>query len=87
MFSFLVFYVCFFSWYSCRYCYNYCKIKKYKSIKTKLQEVAKVYIPNWSEQIFIFKKLKILCHENMLLMILRVNKLLERFTKDKSKRI
>ena len=51
-------------------------ISKYKNI------FAKGYMPNWSEEIFIIKKLKILYHGHMLLMILMVNKLLVHFMKN-----
>ena len=34
-------------------------ISKYKSV------FAKTYTLNWSEQVFVIKKVKILCHEQM----------------------
>ena len=34
-------------------------ISKYKSV------FAKAYTLNWSEQVFVIKKVKILCHEQM----------------------
>ena len=53
-------------------------ISKYKNI------FAKGYTPNWSEEVFVIKKvkkLKILCRVHMLLMILKEKKLLELYTK------
>ena len=44
-------------------------------------------MPNWSEEIFIIKKLKILYHGHMLLMILMVKKLLVHFMKMNCKRL
>ena len=38
----------------------YCQNIKFKNIFTK------VYTPNWSEEVFVIKKLKILCHIHML---------------------
>ena len=61
------------------------RISKYKNI------FVKRYVPNWSEEVFILKKLKALCCGHMLLLILTEKKLLERFTKkiakNKSKRV
>ena len=62
------------------------KISEYKNI------FEKCYIPNWSEEVFVIKKVKTLCHGYVLLMILTEKKLLERYTKtncekQKSKRI
>ena len=51
------------------------RISKYKNI------FAKGYMPNWSEEIFIIKKLKILYHGHMFLMTLMVKKLLVLFMK------
>ena len=51
------------------------RISKYKSI------FAKGYA-NWSEEVFVIKKLKTLCRGHMLLVILKAKKLLERFTKN-----
>ena len=51
------------------------RISKYKNI------FAKVYVPNWSEEVFVTKKVKILCRGHMLLVILMVKKLFERFSK------
>ena len=42
---------------------DHVRISKYKTI------VAKSYIPNWSEDVFVIKKLKILLRELMLLKI------------------
>ena len=50
-------------------------ISKYKDI------FAKGYRPNWSEEGFLIKKLKIQSHGHMLLMILMVKKLQEHFMK------
>ena len=38
-------------------------------------------MPNWSEELFVVSKLKILCHGHTLLMILMLNKLLVHFMK------
>ena len=51
------------------------RISKYKNI------FEIVCTPNWSDEVFRLKKLKILCCGHMLLMILTVKKLLEYFTK------
>ena len=57
------------------------RISKYKNI------FAKGYIVNWFEEVFVIKNVKntvlwtTLCCGHMLLMILKANKLLERFTK------
>ena len=40
-----------------------------------------VYVPNWSEEAFVIKKLKIPCRGQMLLVISTVKKLLKCFTK------
>ena len=50
-------------------------ISKYKKI------FAKGYVPNWSEEVFVIKNLKILFLGHMLFVILKVKKLLEGFTK------
>ena len=50
-------------------------ISKYKSV------FAKAYTLNWSEQVFVIKKVKILCHEQMQQKALVEKKLLERFMK------
>ena len=47
------------------------RISKYKNIS------AEGYTPNWSEEVFVIKKSKILCCGHMLLMILMEEKLLE----------
>ena len=46
---------------------------------------AKDYVPNWSEQVLCLKKLKVLCRGHMLLVIIKANKLLERFMKKNCK--
>ena len=56
------------------------RMSKYKNI------FAKDYVPNWSEEVFVLKKLKILFHGHMLLVILKVKKLLERFRKKNCKK-
>ena len=48
---------------------------------------AKGYMPNWSEEIIIIKKLKILYHGHMFLMTLMVKKLLVHFMKMNCKRL
>ena len=52
---------------------DHVRILKYKNI------FAKGYTPNWSEVVFVIKKLKILFHQHILLVILKAKKLLERF--------
>ena len=65
-------------------------IKEVNNKDTKFKVGDHVRI-SWSEEAFVIKKLKIQFHGHMLLMILMVKKLLERFkkkiSKDKSKRI
>ena len=39
------------------------------------------YIPNWSEEVFVITKVKTLFRGHILLVILKMKKLLERFTK------
>ena len=53
---------------------DHVRISKYKNI------FAKMYMPNWSEEILL-RKFEILYHEHMLLMILLVKKLLVHFMK------
>ena len=50
------------------------KISKYKNV------FAKGYIPNWSEEVCVMKKLKTLCRGHILSMNLTEKKLLESFT-------
>ena len=57
------------------------RISKYKNI------FAKGYMPNWSKKYLLLKKLKILYHGHMLLMILMVKKLLVLFMKMNCKRL
>ena len=56
------------------------RISKYKNI------FAKGYTPNWSKDVFVIKKVKILCCGYMLLMLLMEKKLLERFMKKNCKK-
>ena len=56
------------------------RISKYKNI------FAKGYTSNWSEEVFLIKKIKMQFHGHMLLMILMVKKLLEHFMKKNCKR-
>ena len=56
------------------------RISKYKNISTE------DYVPNWSEEVFVILKLKILFRRHMLLVILTEKKLLKRFTKKNSKK-
>ena len=51
------------------------RISKYKNISTK------GYTPNWSKEVFVIKKLKILCGGYTLLVTLTMKKLLESFQK------
>ena len=59
---------------------NIVRISKYKNI------FAKSYVPNWSAEVFVIKKLKILCRRHMLLMMLMEKNLLEHFTKTNCKK-
>ena len=54
---------------------DHVRISKYNNI------FAKGYMPNWSEEIFVIKKIKILYHGHMLLMMLMVKNLLVLFMK------
>ena len=56
------------------------RITKYKNI------FPKRYVPNWSEEVFVIKILKALRWGHMLSAIIKVNKLLERFTKKNCKK-
>ena len=60
---------------------NFVRISKYKNI------FAKAYVPNWSEKGSVIKKLKTLFRGHMLLVTFTENNLLERITKNKSKRV
>ena len=51
------------------------RIPKYKNI------FEKGYVANWSEEVLLLQKLKILFRGHMLLVILKAKKLLERFAK------
>ena len=54
---------------------------------SKFQKIfAKGCLPNWSEEVFVIKKVKKLCRGHMLLVILIVRKLLKRFVKKNCKR-
>ena len=60
---------------------DHVRISKYKNI------FAECYTQNWSEEVFVIKKkLKILFRGHMLLVILKVNESLERFTKKNRKK-
>ena len=60
---------------------DHVRILKYKSI------FAKGSTLNWSEKVFVIKKVKLkLCHRHMLLVILIVKKLLKHFTKKNCKK-
>ena len=56
------------------------KISKYKNV------FAIGYVPNWSEEVFLIKKVKTLFRGHMLLVTLKEKKLLEKFTKDNCKK-
>ena len=56
------------------------RILKYKNI------FSKAYVTNWSKDISVIKKVKTLCQGHMLSVILKTNKLLERFTKKNYKK-
>ena len=57
------------------------RISKFKSI------FAKVYLPNWSEEAFVTKKIKILCCGHISLVISMVKEFLKRFMKKSYKKI
>ena len=59
---------------------DHVRILKYKNI------FGKSYTPNWSEEVFVIKKLKIQFHGYMLLVILMVKRLLEHSMKKNCKR-
>ena len=54
---------------------DHVRMPKYKNI------FAKGSTPNWSEEVFVIKEVKILFHRHMLLMISMLKKLLEHFMK------
>ena len=56
------------------------RISKYKNI------FAKGYTPNWSEEVFVIKKIQKLCRGLILLMMLTMKKLWELFTKKNFKK-
>ena len=60
---------------------DHVRISKCKNI------FAKGHTPNWSEEVFVIKKLKIRFHGHILLMILMVKKLLGYFMKKNYKRL
>ena len=60
---------------------DHVRISKCKNI------FAKRYTPNWSEEVFVIKKVIIQFHGYMLSMILKVKKLLEHFMKKSYKRL
>ena len=60
---------------------DHVRISKCKNI------FAKRYTPNWSEEVFVIKKLKIQFHGHMLLTISMGKKLLEHFMKNNCKRL
>ena len=59
---------------------DHLRILKYEKI------FSKDYVPNWSEEVFVIKELKVLFHEHILSVILTVKELLECFTKTNCKR-
>ena len=56
------------------------RTSKYKNI------FAKDYVPNWSEEVSVIKKLKSLFGGHMLFVILKGEKIVERFTKKELKK-
>ena len=60
---------------------DYVRISKYKNI------FAKGYMPNWSEEVFVIKKLKIQFYGHILSIISMVKKLLEHFMKNNCRRL
>ena len=59
---------------------DHVRISKYKNI------FSKGYTPNWSEEVFVIKKIKNKFHGHMSLIILLGKKLLEHFMKKNCKR-
>ena len=62
------------------------KVSDHVRISKDKKIFAKGYYPNWTKEDLLLKKLKILCHEHTLLVILAVRKLLKRFTKKNRKK-
>ena len=58
---------------------NNVRISIYKNV------FSKGYTPNWSEEVFVIKKVEKLYREHILLMVLKDKKLLEHFTKTSCK--
>ena len=56
-------------------------IQKYQNIKI----FCKKHYPNWSDEVFMIKNVKNTVRGDMLLVIVKANKLLERFTKKNAK--
>ena len=59
---------------------DHVRISKYKNI------LAEGYTPNWSEEVFVIKEIKIQFHRHMLLIILMMKKLLKHFMKKNCKK-
>ena len=59
---------------------DHVRISKYKNI------LAEGYTPNWSEEVFVIKEIKIQFHRHMLLIILMMKKLLKQFMKKNCKK-
>ena len=59
---------------------DHVRISIYKNI------FGKGYVPNLSEEVFVIRKVKILCQAHMLLVILTEQRLLESFTKKNHKK-
>ena len=59
---------------------DHARISEYKKC------FAKGFVPNWSQEVFVIKKLKILCHRHTLLVISTVKKLLELLRKSIAKK-
>ena len=57
------------------------KVSSHVRISKDKNIFAKGYYPNWTKEVLLLKKLKTLCHEHTLLVILAVRKLLKGFTK------
>ena len=62
------------------------KVSDHVRISKDKNIFAKGYYPNWTKEDLLLKKLKILCHEHTLLVILAVRKLLKRCTKKNRKK-
>ena len=63
------------------------KVRDHVRISKNRNIFAKVYMPNWSEEVFVVNKIENTVYGHMLLMILMVKKLQEHFMKKNCKRL